>query len=728
MNRLKFVVCSEVRGSVGCPAGVRAISFAVRIRTALAACLLLLAAFALPLSADAAPLKITSVSPVNGSVIVRWEGGAGPYQLLCRTNMSQPWRKVGAPTSGFSATNPAPAGSMCFFLVTTDLTPPSVPTGLSASAIGCGELRLTWNAANDNAGGSGLRGYQLFRNGQLVKFIPGGTNATVESGLSPTATYSYRISALDWAGSESAQAPAVAAMPACPNVPPIAASGPPSTNTTVGSPVAFDASASRDVDGTILSYNWNFGDGATASGLTVSHAYSAVGTYFVRLTVTDNMGAASSDTTLVSVAAAPPPGQLVSVGTIGSTDVDYAQGVATDPAGNVFVGGTYASRPYLAKRSPTGGTLWNLSFGPGIGTVNAVATDSGGNVYATGNFYAAEDFGNGVSITSAGGHDIFLAKFSSDGACQWAKRFGSAWVDSYPSEAGLGVAVDPRNDEVVITGIFDGAISFGGAAFVSTCGQDMFLARFNSGGTHLWSRRVGGADFTVGNGVAIDASGNIFVTGSMRSTVDFGRGAVTNSGLTDMFIARYSSAGANVWSKNFGTRSPVATTSVGSGIAVSGNNVIVTGTISSSMQLGGSLLANAGQQDIFLAKYSAADGAHLQSKSFGGTGPDYGSGVAVDGATGRITLTGNVRSSINFGGGLVTAGIGKNAFVANFASDLACRWANIFAASYGEGRTVIHKADGRLLAVGRFSTTASFGPQQFTSAGGSDMFLVEFAP
>jgi len=58
--------------------------------------------------------------------------------------------------------------------------------------------------------------------------------------------------------------------------------------------ISFDASESYDPDGTIVSYSWDFGDGTTATGIIVSHAYEDNGSYIVTLTVTDNDGATDS--------------------------------------------------------------------------------------------------------------------------------------------------------------------------------------------------------------------------------------------------------------------------------------------------------------------------------------------------------------------------------------------------------------------------------------------------
>lgn len=71
----------------------------------------------------------------------------------------------------------------------------------------------------------------------------------------------------------------------------------------VGIPISFDGCNSYDIDGTIVSYSWNFGDGHYGSGPTPSHAYLAAGTYVVTLTVTDDDGATDSDTTYAYIGA-----------------------------------------------------------------------------------------------------------------------------------------------------------------------------------------------------------------------------------------------------------------------------------------------------------------------------------------------------------------------------------------------------------------------------------------
>ncbi len=88
--------------------------------------------------------------------------------------------------------------------------------------------------------------------------------------------------------------------PQVPNIPPIADAGGPYSE-EIGQPITFDGSGSYDSDGYITSYEWDFGDGSTGSGIAPNHAYSSAGTYNVTLTVWDNRDASGTDTvTLVA--------------------------------------------------------------------------------------------------------------------------------------------------------------------------------------------------------------------------------------------------------------------------------------------------------------------------------------------------------------------------------------------------------------------------------------------
>ncbi|MBU1914923.1 MAG: PKD domain-containing protein, partial [Candidatus Thermoplasmatota archaeon] len=99
--------------------------------------------------------------------------------------------------------------------------------------------------------------------------------------------------------------------------------------------VAVDGSASSDADGTIVSYDWTFGDGSIASGMTASHSYAAAGTYTITLTVTDNDGLTGSTSQQVTVTLPPPPVASFTYSVSGMT-------VNVDASGSSGTGLSYA--------------------------------------------------------------------------------------------------------------------------------------------------------------------------------------------------------------------------------------------------------------------------------------------------------------------------------------------------------------------------------------------------
>jgi hypothetical protein len=222
-----------------------------------------------------------------------------------------------------------------------------------------------------------------------------------------------------------------------------------------------------------------------------------------------------------------------------------------------------------------------------------VAFDSSGNVVVTGHFSYTADFGGG-SLSSAGGDDIFVAKYASDGTHQWSKRFGDA-VD----QDAMAVAVDSSGN-IVITGFYKGTLDFGSGPLINTyfVQPDIFVAKLNSSGTSVWSKSFGSTSSDQGRAVAVDTSGNVVITGFFTGTVDFGGGALTSNGMNG-FIAKYSAAGVHQWSKVLtGTSS-----NMGLGVAADRDgNVGVTGQFQGTVNLGSGSLTSVGGLDGFLYK------------------------------------------------------------------------------------------------------------------------------
>ena len=130
-----------------------------------------------------------------------------------------------------------------------------------------------------------------------------GSGATPSHSYTGVGTYTVTLTVTDNGGlTNSATTTASVSTGSTPQAP-IARPGGPYSG-TVNATVSFDGSGSSDADGRIVSYDWRFGDGGTASGAQALHAYATAGTYTVTLTVTDDSGLTASATTTVTVTAA----------------------------------------------------------------------------------------------------------------------------------------------------------------------------------------------------------------------------------------------------------------------------------------------------------------------------------------------------------------------------------------------------------------------------------------
>jgi hypothetical protein len=170
------------------------------------------------------------------------------------------------------------------------------------------------------------------------------------------------------------------------------------------------------------------------------------------------------------------------------------------------------------KYNSAGQHQWSKRIGAsGADAALALAIDASGNVLLTGYFTGTVDFGSGTGLIGAGGREIFLAKYTTaSGAYVWAQRFGSTSGDE-----GHAVAVDASGN-VFFTGFFNLTVNFGGANLVGAGGTDIFLAKYNSAGVHQWSQRFGSTDFEEGDGLALDTSGNVLLTGLFFGTLNLG--------------------------------------------------------------------------------------------------------------------------------------------------------------------------------------------------------------
>jgi hypothetical protein len=231
--------------------------------------------------------------------------------------------------------------------------------------------------------------------------------------------------------------------------------------------------------------------------------------------------------------------------------------------------------------------------------VSDLAIENSGNVALTGYFQGNLSFGGiGGGLTSLGGHDIFVAKLSSSFFPGWSSRFG----DSGSNQYGQGVDVDGAGN-VYLCGYFTGTVNFGGANLTSAGGNDIYVAKLSTSGVHQWSKVFGDAASQHAIKISAGSAGEVYVVGYFGGVVNFGGGALTSGGLDDIFLAKFSTTGAFQWASRFGDATSQFGLSVDNDdthVYMSGQS---SGNINFGT---GGIHVGAGGRDIYVAKFTSA--------------------------------------------------------------------------------------------------------------------------
>jgi pyrimidine deaminase RibD-like protein len=345
-----------------------------------------------------------------------------------------------------------------------------------------------------------------------------------------------------------------------------------------------------------------------------------------------------------------------------------------------------------------------------------------------------------------------------------------------------GLAVNPKGD-VIIVGDFWGSMDFGGSRLTSAGDRDIFVAKFDHNGNHIWSNRYGDASEQVGVGVCTDAAGAVYVLAAFAGTLQFGGAALTSRGRYNVALAKLDEAGHPIWSRCFGDENYHVPECMA--LAPSGQ-ILIAGRFQGSVDFGsGSMQSRSKQTDIFLAAFSA-DGECLWAKGLAGPYEQQTRSIAVDG-DGNIALTGVFKGAFcvdgltlaerspsdyrgflakldsrgnalwckRFGdpfaqqggavafdrcnGDILAAGfiVGAPTLAPRASPTLGLlvrydptgvlRWSRTFGPHAWPASLAV-APDGRILLTGHFEGAVDFGVGVLTSAGGNDIFAALLAP
>lgn len=321
----------------------------------------------------------------------------------------------------------------------------------------------------------------------------------------------------------------------------------------------------------------------------------------------------------------------------------------------------------------------------------------------------------------------------------WAKGMGGSNQDF-----GLAVAVDGSGN-VYSTGYFQGTVDFdpgGGTYNLTSLGvSDVFISKLDANGNFVWAKQIGGTYCCdEAKSIAVDISGNVYVTGTFGSTVDFDPNAgVFNMSAAsgDAFILKLSGAGNFVFARELGNGvNPVYPQS----IVVDGlGNIYTTGMFWSTADFdpgaGTVNMTPAGglnDYDVYVSKLNSS-GNFVWAKQLGGTTQDYGYGITVDGSYNVYTV-GYFNTTADFDPGAgtfnMTAAGSLDGFVSKLDASGNFVWAKQFAGTNSEyGNGITNDAANNIYITGVFFSTTDFDPSagtfNLTSVGASDAFITK---
>ncbi len=340
---------------------------------------------------------------------------------------------------------------------------------------------------------------------------------------------------------------------------------------------------------------------------------------------------------------------------LGGTGDDRAYGIAVDSTGSAYVTGSTASRnfpvakafqsklagsrnAFVVKLNAAGNALVFGSYlgGAASDTGYAIAVDSAGNSYITGDTTSSTFPATGFQKVFRGTQDAFVSKVSVDGS----RLVYSTFLGGSASDHGAGIAVDASGNAYVTGSTLSGDFPVANAFQPSNAGgQDAFIAKVSSDGSALaFSTYFGGSGGSVsypesGQGIALDPQGNIYVAG-MTSSPNFPMLQPIQASLNgweDGFVAKFTTAGWPAYSTYLGGSGSDYVNAIA--VDASGNAYVAGYTYSTDLPVINAVQPNistAGDLDAFVGILNSGGTALLYLSYLGGNGADTATAVALD--------------------------------------------------------------------------------------------------
>jgi gliding motility-associated-like protein len=439
----------------------------------------------------------------------------------------------------------------------------------------------------------------------------------------------------------------------------------------------------------------------------------------------------------------------------GTVDFDSGVGVA-----NLTAVGLGDRDAFVCKFDANGNFVWVKQFGenPGSEEGMAITVDALGNVYTTGMYSNTVDFdpSSGIfnlnSLSAFFHENMYVSKLDTNGNFIFAKQLGgmglviprSIKLDNAGNIYTTGEINSAKQGTTILTMDFDPGVGVFPLASTTGLDSDVFISKLDASGNFVSAKNMGGNFSDNANSIALDATGNVYITGTFRGSADFdpstGVANLMNSSTTytDIFVAKYDTNANYIWAKRFGSSANIDENGFGIIVDVTGN-VYSTGTFQGTVDFDpnvgvANIVGNAFGTNNYISKLDN-NGNYIWAKTFAGTGA-AGRAIDLDSA-GNIYTTGYFSGTCDFDPNLGAANItttGGAAFL--FVSKLDSSGNYIWAKGFGNTLNNNNNTFGQVIKVdsnfnihtaGAFNSTVDFDPcptvVNLSAVGGYDIFV-----
>lgn len=460
---------------------------------------------------------------------------------------------------------------------------------------------------------------------------------------------------------------------------------------------------------------------------------------------------------------------------------ERVNGIAVDGSGNVYTTGSFEGTvdfdsgfgvanltavglgdrdAFVCKFDANGNFVWVKQFGenPGQEEGMAITVDTAGNVYTAGMYSNTVDFdpGSGIfnlsSLSAFFHQNMYVSKLDTNGNFVFAKRIGGQGViiprsialDNVGNIYTTGEINSAGQGTAILTIDFDPGAAVFPLASTTALDSDVFISKLDASGNFVWAKNMGGNYSENANSIAIDAIGNVYITGTFRSSADFdpssGVANLINSSTTytDIFVAKYDTNANYIWAKRFGSNANIDENGFGIKVDATGN-VFSTGTFQGTVDFDpgagvANIVGNAFGNNNYISKLDT-NGNYVWAKTFAGTGA-AGRAIDLDSA-GNIYTTGYFSGTCDFdpnagAANITTTGGAAFLFVSKLDSSGNYVWAKGFGNTLNNnnntfGQVIKVDSNFNVHTAGTFNSTVDFDPCptviNLSAVGGYDIFV-----